>query len=156
MTTRAEIIETGDPKLKSASIIINAPASAIFSILADPKQHPTIDGSQSVRGVISGPDRLSLGSKFGMAMKIGVRYRITNTVCEFRENEVIAWHHIAKWIWRYELREIAPTQTLVIESFDGRPSRWQWWLKRRKAYDFAQIAVAKTLVRLKEVAEKAR
>jgi hypothetical protein len=153
MELRSEIINTGIPQLKSASIIINAPASKIFDLLARPSMHSVIDGSRSVRGVLKAPDRLSLGAKFGMSMKLGVRYRITNTVIEFEENKTIAWRHIGHWVWRYELREIAPNQTVVTESFDGRPSPLQWWLNARKAYGYAEKAVAKTLVRLKKEIE---
>ena len=153
MTLRAEILDTGNPKIKSASIIINAPVSKVFDVIANPKMHPIIDGSNSVRSVIKGPSRLTLGSKFGMSMEIGIKYRITNTVVEFEENKLIAWRHLGRWIWRYELKEISPTQTVVIESFDGTKTPLNFWLKARKAYPYTQTAVAKTLVRLKEYCE---
>jgi len=114
MTLRAEILDTGNPKVKSASIIINAPASKIFDVIANPQMHSIIDGSNSVRSVIKGPTRLALGSKFGMNMEIGIKYRITNTVVEFEENKLIAWRHLGRWIWRYELKEQkAVAKTLV-------------------------------------------
>jgi hypothetical protein len=153
MTVRAEIFDTGNPRIKSASIIINAPASKIFDVIANPQMHSIIDGSNSVRSVIKGPKRLALGSKFGMNMEIGIKYRITNTVVEFEENKLIAWRHLGRWIWRYELKEISPTQTVVIESFDGTTTPFNVWLKARKAYPYTQKAVAKTLVRLKEYCE---
>jgi hypothetical protein len=153
MTLRAEILDTGNPKVKSASIIINAPASKIFDVIANPQMHSIIDGSNSVRSVIKGPTRLALGSKFGMNMEIGIKYRITNTVVEFEENKLIAWRHLGRWIWRYELKEISSTQTVVIESFDGTTTPFNVWLKARKAYHYTQKAVAKTLVRLKEYCE---
>ena len=153
MSTRAEIFDTGNPRIKSASIIINAPVSNVFDVIANPKMHPIIDGSNSVRSVIKGPVRLTLGSKFGMNMEIGIKYRITNTVVEFEENKLIAWRHLGRWIWRYELKEISPTQTVVIESFDGTKTPLNFWLKARKAYPYTQKAVAKTLVRLKEYCE---
>lgn len=153
MTVRAEIFDTGNPRIKSASIIINAPASKIFDVIANPQTHSIIDGSNSVRSVIKGPMRLALGSKFGMNMEIGIKYRITNTVVEFQENKLIAWRHLGRWIWRYELKEISSTQTVVIESFDGTTTPFNVWLKARKAYPYTQKAVAKTLVRLKEYCE---
>jgi hypothetical protein len=153
VTIRAEIIKTGIPELKSASIIINAPAQEIFELLARPENHPKIDGSDSVKGVNFGPERLSMGAKFGMKMEIGIKYRITNTVVELEEGKRIAWRHLGRWVWRYELNEIAPHQTVVTESFDGRPSPLQWWLKARKAYPYVEIAVAKTLVRIKKLVE---
>jgi hypothetical protein len=153
MSLRAEIVGTGNPRIKSASIIINAPASKIFDVIANPALHPVIDGSNSLRSVIKGPVRLALGSKFGMNMEIGIKYRIINTVVEFEEDKVIAWRHLGRWIWRYELKVISPSQTIVIESFDGTKTPFNLWLKARKAYPYTQKAVAKTLVRLKEYCE---
>jgi hypothetical protein len=150
---RSEILNTGIPKLKSARIVINAPAAKIFDIIARPTLHPKIDGSNTVKGVIWGPDRLSLGAKFGMSMNIGIRYKITNIVVEFKENELIAWRHLGRWVWRYELRAISSNQTEVTESFDGRPSPLQWWLNARGSYSYVEKALAKTLVRLKKYAE---
>lgn len=150
---RSLILDTGIPKLKSARINIDAPAERIFEILCSPYLHPKIDGSDSIKGFNWGPDRLSLGAKFGMSMKIGIKYKITNTVVEFRENELIGWRHLGRWIWRYELKKLGPNLTEVTESFDGRPSPLQWWLKARNAYPFTEKAAAKTLVRLKIYAE---
>ena len=87
---RSEILNTGIAELKSARIVINAPAAKIFDIIARPALHPKIDGSNSVKSVNWGPDRLSLGAKFGMRMKIGIRYKITNIVVEFQDNQLIA------------------------------------------------------------------
>ena len=151
--TRSEILDTNDSKVKSARIEIDAPASTIFRLLAVPNRHPEFDGSGTVKGQFTGDQYLYLGAKFGMKMKLGIRYRIINTVVEFKENEVIAWRHLGRWVWRYELKELSPNKTLVTETFDGRPSPFRWWLNARKAYGFAQVAVAKTLVRLKKLAE---
>jgi len=154
MSIRADIFDTGNPRIKSASIIINAPVTRVFDVVANPHLHAVIDGSMSVKSVIYGPERLSLGDKFGMNMQIGIKYKITNTVVEYEENKVIAWRHLGRWIWRYEFREISPNQTVVTESFDGTKTPLNFWLKARKAYPFVQKAVAKTLVKLKEYCEK--
>ena len=150
---RAEILETGDPKVKSARIIIDAPAAKVFDLLANPSRHKEIDGSNTIQGKLSGPERLALGAKFGMAMHLGINYKIRNTVVEFEENTLIAWRHLGRWRWRYEIREISSNQCEVTETFDGRKSISQGWLKVRKAYPWTQMVVAKTLVRLKEVME---
>lgn len=154
MPVRSEILETHNPKVKAARIVIDAPAKTIFDLLADPRRHSELDGTKTVRGIISGPQRLSLGSKFGMSMHLGIRYRVLNKVVEFEEERLIAWRHVGRWRWRYELRPISPTQTEVTETFDGTTSISQLWLKIRKAYPWVQMAAAKSLVRLKEVAEK--
>lgn len=154
LPVRAEIFDTHNSKIKSARIVINTPAAKIFDILANPQKHLELDGTKTIRGFISGPERLVLGSKFGMRMELGIKYRIMNTVVEYEENARIAWRHFGRWRWRYELRSISPTQTEVTETFDGSTSISQLWLNARKAYPWTQIAVAKSLVRLKEIAEK--
>jgi hypothetical protein len=153
--TRSEILDTGNEKIKSARIVINAPADKIFAILANPRRHKEIDGSATIQENISGPDKLVLGSKFGMKMHLGIDYRIRNTVVEYKENELIAWRHLGRWIWRYELVNIGPQITQVTETFDASraPLIAKAWLSFRKAYPWTQKAVAKTLVRLKSTSE---
>ncbi len=152
---RSDIIETGNPKVKSARIIINASPATIFSIVDDPKRHKEIDGSSTITANISGPDELVLGSKFGMKMHLGIDYRIRSTVVEYKKNELIAWRHLGRWRWRYELVDLGNGSTQVTESFDATfaPGVAQVWLNFRKAFPWTQLAVAKTLVRLKAVAE---
>jgi hypothetical protein len=152
---RSEILETGNEKIKSARIVINAPADKIFAILANPHRHKEIDGSATIQENISGPDKLVLGSKFGMKMHLGIDYRIRNTVVEYKENELIAWRHLGRWIWRYELVNMGPQTTQVTETFDASraPVIAKAWLSFRKAYPWTQKAVAKTLVRLKSTTE---
>ena len=153
---RAEILDTGNPKIKSARIIVQADASSIFTFLSNPKRHQEIDGSHTITANISGPDELILGSKFGMKMHLGIDYRILNTVVEYKKDSLIAWRHLGRWRWRYELADLGNGSTQVTETFDGSyaPALAQLWLKFRKAYPWTQISVAKSLVRLKEVAEK--
>lgn len=152
---RSDIIETGNPKVKSARIIIHASPAKIFSIVDNPKRHKEIDGSSTITANISGPDELVLGSKFGMKMHLGIDYRIRNTVVEYKKNELIAWRHLGRWRWRYELVDLGNGSTQVTESFDATfaPGVAQVWLNFRKAFPWTQLAVAKTLVRLKAVAE---
>jgi hypothetical protein len=151
----AEILETGNETIKSARIVINAPAEKIFAILSNPHRHKEIDGSHTIQENISGPDKLVLGSKFGMKMRLGVNYRIKNTVVEYQENSLIAWRHVGRWIWRYELVNIGPQMTQVTETFDASraPLIAKAWLSLRKAYPWTQKAVAKTLVQLKSNCE---
>ena len=151
----AQILETGKEEVKSARIVINAPAEKIFAILSNPHRHKEIDGTKTIQENISGPDKLILGSKFGMKMRLGVNYRIQNTVVEYEENSLIGWRHLGRWIWRYELVNIGPQMTQVTETFDASraPLISKAWLSLRKAYPWTQKAVAKTLVRLKSTCE---
>jgi uncharacterized protein YndB with AHSA1/START domain len=112
----------GDSKTVSTERVIAAPAEKIFEVLADPRQHCVIDGSGTVKRSRSGPERLSLGAKFGMAMLHWVPYPIMNEVVEFEEGRRIAWQHIAHDVWRYEL-EPQGDRTLVRETFDWTHGR---------------------------------
>jgi hypothetical protein len=151
----AQILETGKEEVKSARIVINAPAEKIFAILSNPRRHKEIDGTKTIQENISGPDKLVLGSKFGMKMRLGINYRIQNTVVEYEENSLIGWRHLGRWIWRYELVNIGPQMTQVTETFDASraPLISKAWLSLRKAYPWTQRAVAKTLVQLKSTCE---
>lgn len=141
-------------KIVSGTREIAAPAAVIFDVLADPKRHAEIDGSDMVQAARpSGPDRLSLGAKFGMDMKIFgvVPYRISNEVVEFVENERIAWRHFGHHIWRYELEAIDDNTTRVTESFEWGTARfppayeWVGYPKQHKGN------IAATLERLEQV-----
>jgi hypothetical protein len=119
--------------------VIPAPPEKIFELLADPRGHRMIDGSDSVREAKNGPTRLSLGAKFDMAMKLGFSYTMTNEVIEFEEVRRIAWQprpaaRLARSfggrIWRYEL-DPAPGGTRVRETWDMSQERWAFaWAGR--------------------------
>lgn len=106
----------------SVSRVIDAPPERIFSVLTDPNQHPVIDGSGTVRAVRGEPEQLELGSRFGMRMKMGLPYLIGNKVVEFEPDRRIAWCHLGRHRWRYEL---TPTDggTEVTETFDWSTAR---------------------------------
>lgn len=116
-----------DPNLASVERFIAAPAETIFDLLADPARHRDIDGSGTVRAPSGGSQRLGLGSTFGMGMRLGIPYKMINTVVEFEENRRIAWQprppfgllrrFIGGRIWRYEL-EPREGGTMVRESWD--------------------------------------
>ncbi len=59
----AELDCEGDPRLVSDSTTIAAPPEVVFAIVADPRQHARIDGSGSVRGLVTGPARLEQGRR---------------------------------------------------------------------------------------------
>ena len=106
-----------EPKV-SVSRVIAAPAQKIFDLLADPRMHPVLDGSGTVKKSRDGnPQRLALGTRFGMDMRMGAPYRIRNTVVEFEEGRLIAWRHIGRHRWRYELEPV-DGGTKVTETFD--------------------------------------
>jgi hypothetical protein len=108
----------------STSRVIAADRQAIFDVLADPSLHPVIDGSGTVRDTQDGgPQRLAEGARFGMDMRLGVSYRILNTVVEFEEGRLIAWRHFHGHRWRYELEDVPEGGTRVTETFDWSGAR---------------------------------
>lgn len=120
--------DTGDASRSHERIVrgirfVPADPQAIFDLLADPSKHPLIDGSGTVRATTDPPgDWLTLGSKFGMSMKAGIPYKMTNEVVEFEEPSLIAWRHVGHHVWRYRLRPV-DGGTEVTEEFDWTDAR---------------------------------
>ena len=140
---------TSDPsRIVSRSTIVSAPAQMIFDLLADPRRHNEIDGSGTVQSAqINAPERLSLNATFGMQMKMGLPYKITNTVVEFEENKTIAWRHVGGHIWRYILEPV-DGGTKVTEQFDWNKSKAPLVLKLRKSPQDNAKSIEKTLENL--------
>jgi hypothetical protein len=140
---------TSNPsRIVSRSTIVPAPAQMIFDLLADPRRHSEIDGSGSVQSAqINAPERLSLDATFGMQMKIGLSYKITNTVVEFEEGKTIAWRHFGGHIWRYILEPV-DGGTKVTEQFDWNKSKSPLILKLRKSPQDNAKSIEKTLENL--------
>ena len=135
-------------RIERAQRLIPASAQEIFDLLADPRLHAAIDGSGTVREAHpDAPTRLSLGAKFGMKMRQGVPYSMTNEVVEFDEPTRIAWRHLGGHIWRYTL-EPADDGTLVTEEFDWGPSRAPWFLRLSNSIGRNRKAIDATLTRL--------
>ncbi|WP_063775600.1 fumarylacetoacetate hydrolase family protein [Actinoplanes rectilineatus] len=140
----------------SRSIEIAAPPAAVFDVIADPRRHGEFDGSGTVGTVIAGPERLTLGAEFTVAMvQFDVPYEVTNTVLEYDENRLIAWAHPGQHRWRYELEPIEGG-TRVTETCDfttsprGELVAASDWGRRDAE------GIEKTLPRLKALVEKNR
>jgi len=143
----------------SVERLIAAPAEAIFALLADPSRHCDFDGSGTVRAADESR-QLALGDVFGMSMKMGVGYRMVNTVVEFEENRRIAWQPqpdvkfmralAGGRIWRYEL-EPRDGGTLVRESWDIHQERFPFMVRPMKSKTVA--AMTATLERLAKLVE---
>ena len=146
----------------SVERVIDAPAAAIFAIVADPSRHPEIDGSGSVKALKEdAPHQLTLGSTFGMSMKLGLPYSMSNTVIEFDQDKRIAWQTVVSGllgrfiggrIWRYELED-ADGGTLVRESWDITQDKQRFMLKAGPVGKQTADAMTKTLERLAELTE---
>lgn len=110
-----------DGRTVTSSAVVAAPPAEVFALLANPHRHHEFDGSGTVRSAVSGPERLALGDRFGMQMKITLPYRVTNRVVEFEQDRLIGWCHFARAVWRYELEPV-DGGTRVTETFDFRGS----------------------------------
>ena len=132
---------------------IKAPAASIFALLADAGKHREFDGSGTLRGTRQESRPLTLGTRFGMAMHMGVGYRTTNEVVEFEPDRLIAWRTtglkglIGGRIWRYEL-EPTSDGTRVSETWDVTNDKQKFFLKRTAMPAAAKNGMRKTLDRL--------
>ena len=116
------------PYLQTRRRIIAAAPHEVFELLANPAMHPVIDGSGTVRATTGQAQRLALGSEFGMQMRLGVPFRISNTVVEFEQDRLIAWRHFSGHRWRYEL-EPDGSGTTVRETWDASRLRHKWLIR---------------------------
>jgi hypothetical protein len=137
--------------LVSESAVIAATPQQLFDIIANPAMHPVVDGSGSVRAVGSDvPARLSMGAKFGMDMKLGASYKITNTVVEFDEPHQIGWRHFNGHIWRY-IFEPVEGGTKVTEEWDATAVKSRLTLRLMGFPSRNRAGIQATLKRLAEI-----
>lgn len=82
-----------DKKLQ-ATKVIDAPADAVFAVLADPNRHGAIDGAESIRGVEGTTPPISgIGQVFIMNMHADDLgdYRMVNSVTAYVPGARIGW-----------------------------------------------------------------
>lgn len=116
----------------TATTIINAPAEAVFAVLANPASHVAIDGTGWVRESLDGEPLIAAGQVFRMAMYHPARpdgnYQMANRVQVLDPPRVISWEpgqdtgdgspRFGGWIWRYDLVPAGPSATEVTLSYD--------------------------------------
>lgn len=119
---------------------IEAPANLIFEILANPRRHVDIDGSDMLRGVVVDRPICEVGDTFTMKMhRLGDDYLMINYVVEFEPDRRLFWEPApgdpsrtqdndpskvgiaAGYRWGYVLTPEGDTATLVTEVFDPGP-----------------------------------
>ncbi len=116
---------------------IQAPAARIFEVLADPRRHADIDGSDMLRGAVSDDVITAVGDVFSMKMymeEVG-DYVMMNYVVEFEPGHRIGWEPApgdaaasedgeypigvpAGHRWSFELTPDGADATIVTEIFD--------------------------------------
>jgi hypothetical protein len=148
-----QIVDAG-PKQISRSVEVNAPASELFAIVADPRRHRELDGSGLVRDNVRGPERLGPGARFSTNMRLGLPYRINSTVTAFKPDQLIEWSHPFGHRWRWEFAAVTPTTTRITETFDYREAApLTHWLRFYAVSGFAKrntAAIETTLSRLSD------
>ena len=156
---------TADQDVVSVERVIAAPADTIFELLANPDRHHDIDGSGSVGDSKQSSGRLTMGSRFGMSMRLGVKYSTHNVIIEFDEGKRIAWQTgptglqgrlFGGRIWRYELEPAADgTGTLVRESWDISQEKGpvKGILRTGKAKEHTRASMQKTLENIAKLTE---
>jgi uncharacterized protein YndB with AHSA1/START domain len=150
-----------DGNTVSVERVIQAPPGAIFSLLADAGKHASFDGSESVNHAAQDSVPLTMGSKFGMAMRgrketLFIPYRTTNTVVEYEQDRRIAWQTTALGgliggrIWRYELSP-ADGGTLVRETWDVSQDKQKRMVTSGSIPRQTEQGMAATLERIAEL-----
>lgn len=112
--------------------IVDAPASAVFAVLADPANHAAIDGTGWVRESLDGEVITRSGQMFRMAMyhpnHPDGHYEMANKVLSFEPDRAIGWEpgqagedgvvEYGGWTWNYDLEPAGPRQTRVTLTYD--------------------------------------
>lgn len=116
----------------SATSVINAPADAVFSVLADPAKHASIDGTGWVQESLESEPLTASGQVFRMRMyhpnHPDGNYEMYNLVEVFDPPRAISWKPgydagdgtlgFGGWTWRYDLVPTGPSKTSVTLSYD--------------------------------------
>ena len=124
-------------KVLEVSRRIEAPATLIFAILANPQRHQDFDGSDMLRGAVDDRRISGVGDTFTMKMhRLGDDYLMINYVVEFELNRRIFWAPApgdpsraegndpskvgipAGYRWGYSLAPDGDDATVVTEVFD--------------------------------------
>lgn len=155
----------------SVSLSIGAPASTLFEIIANPVNHPKIDGSGMLRAATSVAALSGVGDVFTMAMRndeMG-NYEMANQVLELEPDRRVVWEpelltvsraedvegigdcgHVR---WGFELVAAGPSTTVVTETYDCTRSP-DWLRKAVKGGERWRESMRATLGKLEELASR--
>jgi|SRR5271156_7075615 len=152
-----------DGNTVSVERVIKAQPGKVFALLTDAGKHASFDGSESVNHASQKSVPLSMGSKFGMAMRgrketLFIPYRTSNTVIEYDQDRRIAWKTTALGgmfggrIWRYELSP-ADGGTLVRETWDVSEDKQKAMITSGSMPKQTEQGIHATLERIAELLE---
>jgi hypothetical protein len=110
---------------------VRAEPAALFALLADPRRHPEIDGSGTVRAAAEARPITGTGQVFVMDMDLTAvghaelsDYQTENHVVEFVPDELLTWATARRGRvpagvrWSWSLRRTGPGRTLVVHTCD--------------------------------------
>ena len=111
---------------------VDAPAAAVFAVLADPTTHKDIDGTGWLREALDDAPLTAAGQIFRIAMyhdnHPDKHYEMANKVIAIQPDRVIAWEpgsasadgslEFGGWTWRYDLAPAADDRTEVTLTYD--------------------------------------
>jgi uncharacterized protein YndB with AHSA1/START domain len=122
--------DDGCPNLE-VSRRIEASAAEIFRVLADPRMHVAIGGSEMLRGAETNNTITGVGDVFIMNMYFPAMgdYQMDNHIVEFEPNTRIGWQPVAGaghpergatvgHRWSFRLSPDGPEATIVTEVYD--------------------------------------
>jgi hypothetical protein len=89
--------------------------------------------------------------RFGMSMRMGLPYRISNRVVEFDEGRRVAWMHFSRAVWRWEFADVEGG-TQVTETFDWSRARSRTIMRRFVPGN--TVAMRRSLERLEQLAQE--
>ena len=116
----------------SATTTVQASASVVFAVLADPDSHAAIDGTGWVCEPLNSERLTTFGQVFRMVMyhpgHPDGRYRTANQIRELHPPHAIAWAtgtedaegrlSFGGWVWRYDLAPAPARGTQVRLTYD--------------------------------------
>lgn len=140
----------------SVQKFIPVPAQDVFDLVADPQQHPRfLESARGMRADIAAPEKLQLGSEFGLDMQIGAPFEMTHTVVEYEEGRRIAWQPRNDYVWRYTFEPVEGG-TLVTEEWDARTSKRRFFRSMLGSPKHSLEGTSATLDRLHDLAVEER
>jgi hypothetical protein len=115
-----------DEHSRTVQRTVDAPAAAVFAILADPARHADLDGSGTVLGLVSGGPIRAVGDRFRMSMDRPGRadYRSDNVVVLFEPGVAVGWatadldEEPPGYTWSFRITPVTPQRCTVAHTYD--------------------------------------
>jgi uncharacterized protein YndB with AHSA1/START domain len=147
-----------EQRVVSASRLVDAPADAVWELIAEPANQPSWDGNDNLGSAAPGQRVRGVGDVFVMTLTRGqVR---ENHVVEYDEGRLLAWRPAEPGseppghLWRWELDPCDDGATLVTHTYDWTELTDENRLPRARATSPEKLAAS--LDRLADVVTRGR